>query len=341
LHHLKEHRFLHKALQALQYKGGNLPETVNALIKRRKFVLKQMKKGVTADKPLDPNQLQRLNEAYEYLKSLIENTYDQNRRIYERINTEVEGVGLNCSPDCVLGLGMCSSQNERFKSEMEDTRVFQDFFGNDKNKSFFGVYDGHNGYFAAEVASNELHHVVLKEMSRFDPMTSCTCTVNMIRNSVMSDYDACRPTTRNSERVKLHDVSTNIIHQILHTCEENLDNLKEVDMTLEEIEKYRRKHKTSEKDPFIEKMHLAFHKAYGAVDHFLTYGMDEHSRVRWSGCSGMSVVIQNTAKKESEVEGQEDGSGNCDDTETVSNSGAPLPKELGLIHLANAGNLTL
>ncbi|XP_064646848.1 protein phosphatase 2C-like domain-containing protein 1 isoform X2 [Lineus longissimus] len=338
LHQLKEHRFLHKALQALRYKGTNKPETLDALIKRRRFVLKQMRKGTTSEKPLDSTEVQRLNEAYEYMKSLIENTYEQNRRIYERINTDVEGVGLNCSPACVLGLGMCSSQNERFKCEMEDTRVFQDYFGNDRNKSFFGVYDGHNGYFAAEVASNELHHILLKEMSRFDPMTSCTCAVNMIRNSVMSDYDMNRPSTRNSERVKLHDVSANMIHQILHTCEENMDNLNEVEMSLEQIEKYQRKHKTPEKDPFSEKMQSAFYKSYAVVDHLLTYGMDEHSRVRWSGCSGLSVVIQNTAKTESLDDQEDDRGTNYDDTDSVS-SGHPAPKEMGVIHLANAGNV--
>ena len=69
---------------------------------------------------------------------------------------------------------------------MEDTKVFQDNFGEDKNKSFFAVYDGYHGRFAADMAATELHHLLLNEMSKFDPKTKSTTATNQADNNDVS-----------------------------------------------------------------------------------------------------------------------------------------------------------
>lgn len=68
----------------------------------------------------------------------------------------------------------------RWKSYMEDTKVFQDSFGEDKNKCYFGLFDGYHGRFAADMAAAELHHLLLNEMAKFDPKTKSTTATNIL-----------------------------------------------------------------------------------------------------------------------------------------------------------------
>jgi hypothetical protein len=50
--------------------------TVNDLQKRRKAVLRRMKMSATLDNPLDLGQVQKVNDAYEFLKADLEDTYE-------------------------------------------------------------------------------------------------------------------------------------------------------------------------------------------------------------------------------------------------------------------------
>ena len=59
----------------------------------------------------------------------------------------------------------------RWKNTNEDRSVFQDQYGGDPKKSFFAVYDGHHGHFAADIAATEFHNALLMEMQKFDPAT--------------------------------------------------------------------------------------------------------------------------------------------------------------------------
>lgn len=80
------------------------------------------------------------------------------------------------------------------------------------------------------------------------------------------------------------------------------------------------------------------------MDILLSYGKDEMSKVRWSGTSALTVVIQNTKLKP----GQDDT--NLAPLEEVSSSDGTRhsakpnsfepPEELGLIHIANSGLFT-
>lgn len=66
---------------------------------------------------------------------------------------------------------------------MEDTKVFQDNYGEDKNKCYFGLFDGYHGRFAADMAAAELHHLLLNEMAKFDPKTKSTTVTNILDNT--------------------------------------------------------------------------------------------------------------------------------------------------------------
>ena len=261
-----------------------------------------MKKQKPMGKTIESNEIQKVNDAYEFLKADLEDTFEAYRQIQFDHDTSVRGIGLNCSTTCAPAIGICSDGNERWKSYMEDTRVFQDYFGNDSQKCYYGIYDGHHGRFAAEIAANELHHALLTDMAKFDPRTKCTCTYNMADSYDVSQYEIhSRAPSQSSERGQMHEESANVIQQIIRTCEEKfaeLENImnekkKEKNETEKEAKKDKKEKKRKDRDPFAEKMSNAFVKAHKYVDYLLSWGKDEQSRVRWSGCSTLSCVIQN------------------------------------------------
>ncbi|CAH1789884.1 unnamed protein product [Owenia fusiformis] len=107
--------------------------------------------------------------------------------------------------------------------------------------------------------------------------------------------------------------------------------------------KLKRKKKRKEKDPFSERVSNAFKTAYKATDLLLSYGKDESSRVRWSGCSGLTCIIQNT-RDPADIDGlfeqDEDVHSTIEENEKEETPRKPKPPvQLGLIHLANAGNV--
>ena len=375
----------------MHYRGGSYPDSVDTLKQRRATLLKKLRTKVRVDDTINPSQLQRLNEAYEFLKADLEDTFDGYRRVIENTDTDVQGLALNCSPACAPAVSICSHGNERWKGAMEDTRVFQDYFGNDPSKCFFGLYDGHNGRFTAEVAANELHHYLLMEMEKFDPRTKCTCTFNMAEHYDLSEYNFeevhSRPTSSYTERGIIHEESTNVIQQIIRTCEDRLSSVDQQSTTTTEktsddsseshkpiSEKQEApstigKSEGKKKNPFAEKMGKAFKKAHKSTDILLSYGKDEMSRVRWSGCSTLACVIQNThSTADDKDEDQKPMRGQGDSVTMVTSTPShpkvnsavsdrsrrtltsassrvtsaktvfEPPRELGVIYLANAGN---
>ena len=244
---LSEHRTYHKSLKVLYYKDDQRPADVEALIKRRRALLKRLKAKCTPENPIDTAVITKINDAYEFLKSYLEDTFDVYRQIRENINIDVSGLALNCSTVCAPAVGICSTQNNRWKNVMEDTRIFQDCFGHDVNKCFFGVYDGHNGHFASETAASELHKALLHEMEKFDPRTKCTHGVNQADNEV-DDCDI-RPATRDTERGILYGESTNMIQEIIENCKEKVEDMEKAENSRSQSSK---KRKT--KDVFCERM---------------------------------------------------------------------------------------
>ncbi|WAR11454.1 PP2D1-like protein [Mya arenaria] len=301
---LKEHRSFHQALTLLRY-GSDEPKNSDLLLKRRNFVMRKIKSAATKDKPVTPQQIQEINDAYEYLKSLLDGNFEEMRQVREDVNAGVGGVALNCSPDCVHAVGIAASANERWKSYMEDTRIFQDCFGEDKHKCFLGLYDGYHGRFAAEMAASELHKLLLSEMIKFDPRTKSVMGSNVLGEPDISHYKFERPDTKQSERAVLYDESVSIIQNIINICESKYNEMiKRLDSEPENLDKLKEepsnegKKKKRQKTPFEQKMENAFARAYYYLDILLSYGKDENSRIRWSGCSAATCVIQDLTEEE-------------------------------------------
>ena len=80
------------------------------------------------------------------------------------------------------------------------------------------------------------------------------------------------------------------------------------------------------------------------MDILLSYGKDERSKVRWSGTSALTVVVQSTQKTSEEEKENTLASSDEESSKLNKKNRRPPrdPEELGLIHVANAGpDLTL
>ena len=212
IRNLSYHKSYHEALLTLNYRNMQKPYDTRALMQRRNIVIKKMKAEITPENPLRPNDIKKIDDAFEILKNDLEDSYEEMKQVHEKIDWDVRGVSLNCSPACAYAVGMCSSENNRWKSRMEDCKVYQDYFGEDRNKCYLAVFDGHHGEFAAERSANEMHHLLLHEMAKFDSKTKSTTARNFAESlTARKDYELLRPETRDSFRVNLHQDSAEIV----------------------------------------------------------------------------------------------------------------------------------
>ncbi|XP_005099163.1 protein phosphatase 2C-like domain-containing protein 1 [Aplysia californica] len=341
---LPYHRSYHDALELLGYMSPTKPADVDDLLQRRNGVLRRLKLESSSENPLRIQDITKIDDAYELLKSDMEDTYDEMKRIVEKTDVNVRGAALSCSPSCAYAVGMCSSENRRWKSYMEDVKVYQDYFGEDRNKCYLAVFDGYHGTSAAERSGNELHHLLLHEMAKFDSKTKSTAARNFAESAAArTDYELLRPETRDSFRVNLHQDSTELVQNIMDLCYEKYNEVMKDKLTENEAEKKTSKKK---KHPMTDKMHQALKKTYLLMDILLSYGKDERSKVRWSGTSALTAVVQNI-KKPSNGEGEKDNklasleeevSGSEGQKHSARGGQPNSPEELGLIHVANAGN---
>jgi len=348
LHHLNEHRNYHKHLQVMKYRGSARPESLEKLMERRQSIIRNLKKSTESD--LNTYELQKINEAYEFLKAHLEDTFEAYRRICKSRHEYLRGIGLSCSADSALAVGICSHGNDRWKNSMEDTRVFQDYFGNDAHKTFFALYDGHRGTFAADMASEELHRALLLEMSKFDPRTKCTCPANnsetVLGSMTPAPLDYCELHSRSPSTI-IYEESTAMIKKIVEESSEKL-------IDAENLRSAHQMKRSKPKPVFWERMRAAFTKAHIYTDMLLVWGREEHSKVRWSGCSTLNVLIQDVlqgddlptspsrgheASSEGELETPRAGNEEELGSSKTQNDDEPELKQLGVIHLANAGNV--
>lgn len=339
--YLQAHRAYHNALSTMEYSSKKVPKTTALLLKRRNALVQKLKKEV-AESATASSRLQAIDEAFELLKSYIEDTHDERFIGKNNVDLDCRAVGLSSSSPCISSVGICWSENSRWKPTMEDTRVFQDYFGNDMNKCFFAIYDGHNGRFAADMAANDLHHHLLQEMSQFDPLTKCTCAVNLAGMNDLSCYqiERVRPVVRkDSIRHILHAESVNILQQIMHTCSGHVEDLK--------MEKAAAERGSKCRDPYAENMSRAFRKTFLLTDHILSFGVQEQSRVRWSGCSALACVVKSSGIDEdphTDTGERMRGTQTEPQDETIEeeeNKDGNTVRELGAIYIANAGEMNV
>ena len=358
---LKHHRAYHNALQLLNYKGNNLPETLEQLLKKRNAVLRKMKKEATEEDPIHPRQIQQVNEAYELLKSDLEDTFDVCRQVKESVDTSCRATALTCSPECVYALGMCSSPNSRWKSEMEDTKVYQDCFGENRDKCYLGLFDGYHGRFSAEVAASLLHKMLLHELMKIDssltlgPKQGYEAETDISHHRFVFGSGASldgqsgrreneeNPTQSKTDRqytapVTIQPDDDDLTQRIIQLCEHKYEKLLE-EMSSSPTPKTSQSltYRTDRpRHPMEDQISQAFNKSYHLLDILLSYGKDEWSKVRWSGCSALTLVIE-SSQQTGELANPSAGGEGDDNKKRADSKMAEPPQEKGFIHLANAG----
>ncbi|XP_067933715.1 protein phosphatase 2C-like domain-containing protein 1 [Watersipora subatra] len=346
---LRDHKAFHNALSTLEF--SHLPNSIKTIIAKRKQLLKNLKQTAEEEgTTLNIKKVHQVDDAYEILKQELEDTFESCCKIDEDITCNVDSYDLACSVGCVSAIGHCSDPNSRWKAKMEDCKVYQDCFGNDPNKAFIGLYDGHNGRYASAVAANELHYLLLRELAKFDSKISCKCTYNMLEENDISQFDLIRPPAVPCGHTReMHKESSNFVHQVIYTCEKSDD-----EGTNHLSSHHPIKCKPSEeslspvasgkvKDEYSRHMKAAFKMAYKLTDRVLAFGGDEKSRVRWSGCSAVTLILENVSDNLTPIalplsREQTDEAKLAVDVPADKSKTYEELRTVGRLHIANTGN---
>ncbi|XP_016054345.1 PREDICTED: protein phosphatase 2C-like domain-containing protein 1 [Miniopterus natalensis] len=220
---------------------------------------------------------------------------------YYKITDNVQCSSTHSPPIChvlVKAVAVCDDRNSTWKLDMNDRFTVVSDFGNKPNVCFFGLFDGHHGASAADFASAELPVLLLHQLSRFDPSYQMTP----------------------EEQTLISSFST--VFREEYTAAENLFSLKK---------------QTQEPGHERENLHKAFANAFWRMDRLLRLGRNEVSRVRWSGCSAVTCLLEGKIKRPPAKRNQR-----IDD-----NAGweerfpsQRMPQILsGELHIANTGNV--
>ncbi|CAG5130379.1 unnamed protein product, partial [Candidula unifasciata] len=288
IHNLSYHRSYHRALITLNYSHSQLPKDVKSLSQRRKNILKSL----LADSPnknyIHPADVKTVDAAFEIVKNHIEDVGEDNGWTDETGDTSLESAAFNSSLDCVYAVGVCISPNRHWKQNMEDAHTYQDYFGGDKCKCYLAVFDGYHGTVAAKRSSQELHGILLKEMAKFDSKIKSTVARNLAESfTARSSDEQLRPDTRESFRENLHQESMDIVEHVINNCCENYNKIMEdTSGVIQRTKNHKKRHNMT------EQIRNAFMKSYLLMDIHLSHGQGESSKVRWSGTSAVTVLIQ-------------------------------------------------
>ncbi|XP_046526632.1 protein phosphatase 2C-like domain-containing protein 1 [Equus quagga] len=154
----------------------------------------------------------------------------------------------------IKGVAICEDRNSTWKANMNDKFTVVNRFGNKPNVCFFGLFDGHHGASAADLSSVELPVLLLHQLSRLDPSYQMTPKEQKVIDSFHTVF--------REEYTAIEDFFSAIKKRAkVLTCEH-------------------------------ENIHRAFAKAFWRMDRLLRLGRKEVSRVRWSGCSAVTCILE-------------------------------------------------
>uniref|UniRef100_A0A8D1BI02 PPM-type phosphatase domain-containing protein n=1 Tax=Sus scrofa TaxID=9823 RepID=A0A8D1BI02_PIG len=200
----------------------------------------------------------------------------------------------------IRGAAICEDRNCTWRADMNDKFTVVNNFGNKPNVCFFGLFDGHHGASAADLTSVEFPILLLHQLSRLDPSYQMTPEEQKVINSFHTVF--------REEYTAIEDFFSSM--------------------------KKRTKALKSE----YENTHKAFAKAFWRMDRLLRLGRKEVSRVRWSGCSAITCVLEGNIKN---PEAKKTWRG-INDPNALADSFPfqRMPQIIsGVLHIANVGNV--
>lgn len=196
----------------------------------------------------------------------------------------------------IKGIAICSNSNTNWKAEPNCKFTVVNDFGDKANVCFFGLFDSHHGCAAADLASKEFQVLLLHQLSLQDPSYQMT-----------------------AEQQHLIDSFHTVFKEEYRAREEAFSS------TYKTFRTSRREY---------EDTHKAFAKAFWRMDRLLRLGRNEVSRVRWSGCSALTCILEGGIKNP--------GTNKDWEKNNVQGSNSfpfqKMPQIIsGVLHIANAG----
>ncbi|NXG40571.1 PP2D1 protein, partial [Psilopogon haemacephalus] len=195
----------------------------------------------------------------------------------------------------IKAVSVCQDQNCLWQGDMEDRFVVLDNYGNRSETSFLGLVDGFHGATAAERVATELPLLFLDQLAQ----TDCSYKKSKNEQQILDSFaTVIKADYREKEKI--------------FSSESGRD-----------------------KANTHEWIHKAYAKSFWRMDRLLRLGRDEVSKVRWSGCSAVTCLVERIPSKE--TDGTEE-----EERKHSANPHSPLSKRAtgvaGLLHVANIGN---
>lgn len=135
------------------------------------------------------------------------------------------------------------------------------------NKTYIGVFDGYDGSVASSKCASQLHLALLKNISKFDKSI---------------DYEKFY--TKNFFDEKHFD-EINHLEKYEIIKDENEQALDNTVLTMNNDE-------SNEIGTYVNNIKNAFNESYRNMDKLLLRGKNERSKVRWSGATAATCIIE-------------------------------------------------
>ncbi|XP_007935506.2 protein phosphatase 2C-like domain-containing protein 1 [Orycteropus afer afer] len=287
------HKKQHKALTSLgfHWMGGKKPEQSEIVAQRQFLITKLLSSFIFSEKVL-----QSINNAFELI-------WKKHLPAYYKIIDNIDRSSIYSQKIrhlLIKGVAICEDRNSMWRTTMDDKFTIVNNFGNKPNVCFFGLFDGHYGASAANLASMELPILLLHQISRFDPSYQMTPEEQNVINSFHTVFK------EEYRKIEDHFSFTPQTTKTLH-CE-------------------------------FDGIHKAFAKAFWRMDRLLRLGRKEVSRVRWSGCSAVTCILEGNIKNvhANNDERRKHDHGGLTDSSSFTNIAQIVS---GVLHVANTGNV--
>ncbi|XP_062898566.1 protein phosphatase 2C-like domain-containing protein 1 [Mobula hypostoma] len=290
--YVRHHRVWHRTLSTLQYHVGKSPGSLLALRIRRRVIISKKAKS----KRWSSLKLEKIDYAYEMVKSHRMSTWPF---LTEKsiLCTKEPPLSLRMPrKNCIKAFGVCQDMNAPWKSQMEDIYVFMDCYGGRSNSWFIGLFDGFHGSSAAQFTSKDLPLLILQQLA----LAGHPYKLSEEEHTYLSQYNVLFPRG---------------------TAEKSLIKPTHAAATA----------RKGSKDHLYGSVHMAFAKAFWKMDRILRLGRNERSKVRWSGCTATTCLLEPSVSQISSTTGvNKDSVGAQSENSSCEN---------GTLHIANAGDV--
>ena len=270
---MNEHKQYHIALKILGLQNLQNKSEEDLIQIRKTLIDSALNKYLNKQKDFETkkandwsHKVNQINNAYEIVRSYVDNTFESNRQIrVEPLTYDYHGESSLSINDSILAIGYCSTQNKSHRQSMQDRNIVLENFGENKNFTYCATFDGYDGDVASNRCIQQLHLAILYNLTKQKLNTG----LEFIRDKFVYDEINYLEKYSNSE-----DYS-----KIEDTWEE-----KNVASSRDEINQI----------DFNE----SFIKAYHQMDKLLARGRGETSKLRWSGCTGCTCIIENNPEND-------------------------------------------